>query len=187
MEHVKERTKGLPPNDSQGAHAYLAPVTVRAIEHWPEKGGINKGVQFRRVETNFYGSVRSVGQGSRHPGTIGLIYKRLVGQMFAKKLLGAMGEGELERWVTAVSSHPIRVGVAQEDSSAGEALPAIMQAYRRRDPNTVMRYGAKLAEIEWRQRTPGERFAGDRANMLGLDRPRMDRFSNRHDLTSKPA
>lgn len=49
------------------------------------------------------------------------------------------------RWIAAVSSHSIRVGVAQDNSAAGESLPAMMQAYRWRDPKTVMRYRAKLA------------------------------------------
>ncbi|CAH0356427.1 hypothetical protein SPH9361_04078 [Sphingobium sp. CECT 9361] len=39
----------------------------------------------------------------------------------------------------------LRFGVAQDNFVAGESLPAIMQAYRWRDPKTVMRYGAKLA------------------------------------------
>ncbi len=74
-----------------------------------------------------------------------MIYKRLIRQAFEKKLLGAMGEAELERWIAAVSSHSIRVGVAQDNLAAGESLPAIMHAYRWRDARTVMRYGAKLA------------------------------------------
>jgi hypothetical protein len=59
---------------------------------------------------------------------------------------------ELERWVKAVSSHSIRVGVAQDNLAAGESLPAIMQAYRWRDPKTVMRYGARLAAKSGRRR-----------------------------------
>jgi len=74
-----------------------------------------------------------------------LIYRRLIRAAFEKKLLVGMSEAELERWVAAVSSHSIRVGVAQDNFAAGESLPAIMQAYRWRDPKTVMRYGAKLA------------------------------------------
>ena len=56
-----------------------------------------------------------------------------------------MSEAQLERMVAAVSSHSIRVGVAQDNFAAGEGLPAIMQAYRWRDARTVMRYGARLA------------------------------------------
>jgi integrase len=137
--------KSKTDREGQGAHAYLSPATMRAIDRWRDKGGIDKGPLFRRVETYFDGAVRSVGPGALHPGTIGIIYKRLVRQAFAKKLLGAMGETELERWVASVSSHSIRVGVAQDNFAAGESLPAIMQSYRWRDPNTVMRYGAKLA------------------------------------------
>jgi hypothetical protein len=138
-------SKSKTDREGQGTHACLSPATMRAIDRWRDKGGIDKRPLFRRVETYFDGAVRSVGQGALHPGTIGIIYKRLVRQAFEKKLLGAMDETEVERWIAAVSSHSIRVGVAQDDFAAGENLPAIMQAYRWRDPNTVMRYGAKLA------------------------------------------
>ncbi|MDT7532960.1 tyrosine-type recombinase/integrase [Sphingobium sp. SA2] len=128
-----------------GAVAYLSPGTMRAIARWREAGPIDKGPLFRRVETHFDGSVRSVGQGALHPNSITLIYKRLIRAAFDKKLLGEMSEAERDRWLKAVSSHSIRVGVAQDNFAAGESLPAIMQAYRWRDPKTVMRYGAKLA------------------------------------------
>lgn len=129
----------------RGAFAYLSPVTMAAVETWRQAGGIASGPLFRRVETYFDGSVRSVGEGGLHPNSVTLIYRRLIRNAFAKKLLGTMGEAEVERWVKAVSSHSIRVGVAQDNFAAGESLPAIMQAYRWRDPKTVMRYGAKLA------------------------------------------
>lgn len=129
----------------QGASAYLSPAAMRAIAEWCAKAGIERGALFRRVETWFDGSVRAVGEGPLNPGSITLIYKRLVRQAYDKKLLGAMSESELGRWIAAVSSHSIRVGVAQDNIAAGEGLPAIMQAYRWRDPKTVMRYGAKLA------------------------------------------
>ena len=128
-----------------GALAYLSPATMQAIEEWRQAGGIKTGPLFRRVETYFDGGVRSVGEGALHPNTITLIYRRLIRAAFDKKLLGTMSEAELERWVAAVSSHSIRVGVAQDNFAAGESLPAIMQAYRWRDPKTVMRYGARLA------------------------------------------
>src|SRR3546814_13218046 len=79
------------------------------------------------------------------PICITLIYKRLIRAAAKKKLLGAMGEAEVERWVAAVSSHSLRVGVAQDNFAAGESLPAILQAYRWRDPKTVMRSGARLS------------------------------------------
>ena len=109
---------------------------MRAIAEWCDKAGIARGALFRRVETWFDGSIRGVGEEALNPGTITLIYKRLIRQAFDKKLLGAMSEAELERWVAAVSSHSIRVGVAQDNFAAGESLPAIMQAYRWRDPKT---------------------------------------------------
>lgn len=128
-----------------GALAYLSPAAMRAIARWRETGRIDRGALFRRVETHFDGSVRTVGRGALHPNSIALIYKRLIRTAHEKKLLGDMAAAEVERWIAAVSSHSIRVGVAQDSIAAGEALPAIMQAYRWRDPKSVMRYGAKLA------------------------------------------
>lgn len=131
--------------EGQGAQAYLSPVTMRAIEEWRSKAAITRGPLFRRVDTWFDGSIRSVGEDALHPGSVTLIYKRLIRQAFDKRMLGDMSETEVLRWIKAVSSHSIRVGVAQDNFAAGESLPAIMQAYRWRDPKTVLRYGAKLA------------------------------------------
>jgi integrase len=145
--------------EGQGAHAYLSPATLRAVARWRKLGEINNGPLFRRVETHFDGSIRAVGQGALYGGTITLIYKRLVRRAFEKKMLGAMSEAEVARWIASVSSHSIRVGVAQDNFAAGEALPAIMQAYRWRDPNTVMRYGAKLATKSGASARLAKRFA----------------------------
>jgi hypothetical protein len=79
----------------------------------------------------------------------------------AAALAGWLRESEVERWIAAVSSHSIRVGVAQDNFAAGEALPAIMQAYRWRDANTVMRYGAKLAPKSGASARLAKRFSGD--------------------------
>ncbi len=124
---------------------------MRAIEHWRDKGGIDKALLFRRFETYFDGAVRSVGQGALHPGTIGIIYiyKRLTRQAFKKNLLGAIGESELERWLAAVSSHSIHVGVALDNFAADENLPAIMRAYRWRDPSTVLRLRRQTRRQTW--------------------------------------
>ncbi|MBV2149878.1 integrase [Sphingobium sp. AS12] len=131
--------------EGEGAYAYLSPATMKSIARWRDGAHIDRGALFRRVETHFDGSVAGVGREALHPNSITLIYRRLIRAAHAKKLLGSMSEAELERWVAAVSSHSIRVGVAQDNFAADESLPAIMQAYRWRDPRTVMRYGAKLA------------------------------------------
>jgi hypothetical protein len=127
-----------------------------AIARWREVGGIDKGPLLRRVVTHFDGSIDQICSARLHPNSIGLIYKRLVRRAWEKRLLGEMSEAELDRWLKAVSSHSIRVGVAQDNFAAGEGLPAIMQAYRWRDARTVMRYGAKLAMKSERQRASGQ-------------------------------
>ena len=69
-----------------------------------------------------------------------------------------MSEAELDRWLKAVSSHSIRVGVAPDNFAAGEGLPAIMQAYRRRaGPHGHARRG-ETGHEEWRQRAVGQPF-----------------------------
>ena len=103
---------------------------MAAIDRWREVGGIAKGPLLRRVVTHFDGSIDRIGSERLHPNSIGLIYKRLIRSAWDKRLLGEMSEAELKRWLKAVSSHSIRVGVAQDNFAAGEGLPAIMQAYR---------------------------------------------------------
>ena len=131
--------------ERKGAIAYLSPTTMRAIEDWRAMAGIGAGPLFRRVEVHADGTPRQVGARRLHPNSISLIYKRLIRTAWARGLFGAMPEADLNRWIAAVSSHSIRVGVAQDNFAAAESLPAIMQAYRWRDAKTVMRYGAKLA------------------------------------------
>jgi integrase len=145
--------------EGQGALAYLSPRTMQAISDWRLAARIERGALFRRVDTYFDGSIRGAGEGPLNPGTISLIYKRLVRQAFDRKLLGAMGEKELERLITVVSSHSVRVGVAQDNFAAAESLPAIMQAYRWRDPKTVMRYGSRLAAKSGASARMAKRFS----------------------------
>jgi integrase len=142
-----------------GAYAYLSAATMTAIARWRRMSGVERGALFRRVDTHFDGSVRRVGEVALAPYSITLIYKRLVRAAFERKLLGAISETELERWVSSVSSHSIRVGVAQDNFAAGEGLPAIMQAYRWRDAKTVMRYGAKLVAKSGASARLAKRFA----------------------------
>jgi len=129
----------------EGAEAYLSPATMAAIARWRAAAKITKGPLLRRVTTHFDGSIDSIGTTRLHPNSISLIYKRLIRQAWEKGFLGEIGENEITRWLQSVSSHSIRVGVAQDNFAVGEGLPAIMQAYRWRDARTVLRYGSRLA------------------------------------------
>lgn len=129
----------------EGAHAYLSPATMTAISRWRERARIERGPLFRRIELHFDGSVSRIGAGRLHPNSIALIFKRLAVAARAKGLLGELSDQRFADMVKGISSHSIRVGVAQDNFAAGESLPAIMQAYRWRDPKTVLRYGSKLA------------------------------------------
>ena len=146
--------------EGEGTLAYLSPATMRAIAAWKKAVDIRTGPLLRRVEVHFDGTVRSVGNKALHPNSITLIYRRLIRTAHERKLLGPISEAEVERWLKAVSSHSIRVGVAQDNFAAGESLPAIMQAYRWKDPKTVMRYGAKLAAKSGAGARMAKRFDG---------------------------
>src|SRR3546814_9973920 len=84
--------------EGEGAYAYLSPETMAAIGRWREAARIESDPLFRRVETHFDGSIASVGRSALHPNSITLIYKRLIRASGKQKLLGAMGEAEVERW-----------------------------------------------------------------------------------------
>ena len=131
--------------EGEGAYAYLSPSTMAAIRAWKNAVAIREGPLLRRVAMHFDGTVRTIGSKALHANSITLIYRRLVRDAHDQGLLGLMNEERLEHLVKEISSHSVRVGVAQDNFAAGEGLPAIMQAYRWRDPATVMRYGAKLA------------------------------------------
>lgn len=115
---------------------------MTAIADWMVEAKLKGGTLFCRITRNFDGSVDKICNEALHPNSVGQIYKRLVRTAHAR---GLLGENEIERLVASVSSHSIRVGVAQDNFAAGEDLGAIMQAYRWKDPRTVMRYGEKLA------------------------------------------
>lgn len=144
-----------------GALAYLSPATMRAVEHWRAAGDIRRGPLLRRVVTHFDGSIDRIGSAQLHPNSVGLIYRRLLSQAWEQGLLGPMGEAERDRWLAAVSSHSIRVGVAQDNFVAGEGLPAIMQAYRWKDVRTVMRYGARVSAKSGASARLARRFSED--------------------------
>lgn len=143
----------------EGEHAYLSPVTMRAISAWKKDAELGGGPLLRRVYTHFDGSIDRIGTKALHPNSIALIYKRLARRAYEKGLLGQMGREQLERELQAISSHSIRVGVAQDNFAVGESLPAIMQAYRWKDARTVLRYGAKLAAKSGASARLAKRFA----------------------------
>lgn len=146
---------------SEGQHAYLSPATMKAIGAWRKDAKIHAGPLLRRVYVHFDRSIDRIGSQALHPNSIALAYKRLARASFDKGLLGSMGRQQFERELRSVSSHSIRVGVAQDNFALGENLPAIMQAYRWRDSRTVMRYGAKLAAKSGASARLAKRFADD--------------------------
>lgn len=129
----------------EGEYAYIAPATMAALKAWLKDAGIREGPVFRRVMTHFDRSIDRIGEDALHPNSVTLIYRQLAKRAFERGLFGSMSRERFQREVSTISSHSIRVGVAQDNFAAGEALPAIMQSYRWRDARTVMRYGAKLA------------------------------------------
>jgi integrase len=147
--------------EGEGAYAYLSLATMQAIARWRADAGIRSGALLRRVITHFDGQVDQIGDKPLHPNSIRVINRRFVRSAWKTKLLGPMEEDQPERVIRAVSSHSIRVGVAQDNFAVGEGLPVIMQAYRWRDARTVMRYGARLVAKSGASARLAKRFAED--------------------------
>ena len=131
--------------EGEGAYAYLSPATMAAIADWMLEARFKAGPLFCRITTHFDGTVDKICKVALHPNSVGRIYKGLVRVAHKRGLLGVIGESKLKEIVDRISSHSIRVGVAQDNFAAEEDLGAIMQAYRWKDPRTVLRYGEKLA------------------------------------------
>ena len=143
----------------KGEYAYIAPATMTALKTWLKDANIREGPVFRRVMTHFDGSIDRIGEDALHPNSVTLIYRQLARRAFERGLFGSMSRERFQREVRTISSHSIRVGVAQDNFAAGEALPAIMQSYRWRDARTVMRYGAKLAAKSGASARMSKRFS----------------------------
>ncbi|MBK9005234.1 MAG: tyrosine-type recombinase/integrase [Sphingomonadales bacterium] len=147
--------------EGQGAYAYLSPKTMEAIAAWMRRVGISRGALLRRVRYH-PGKDQGfdcVGSGPLHPDSVSAIYKRLVLAAGEAGVLGEISKQQLDRFVVGVSGHSIRVGVAQDAAAAGESLLALMQAYRWKDPRTVMRYTEKLAVGSGAAARMADRFA----------------------------
>ena len=145
--------------EGEGDYAFLSPATMSALKDWLSEGRLKTGPVFCQIKTHFDGSIAMICKNALHPNSVGEIYKRLVRTAHERGLLGQMGEVELERVVKSISSHSIRVGVAQDNFAAEESLGAIMQAYRWKDPRTVLRYGEKLAVRGGASARMAKRFA----------------------------
>ena len=90
----------------EGALAYVSPRTMAAIRAWRKAADIRSGPLLRRVACHADGSVRQVGEGALHPNSITLIYRRLIRDAAAKKLLGPISEAELARYDAVIHLSP---------------------------------------------------------------------------------
>ncbi len=145
--------------EGEGDYAYLSPATMMSLADWRAEARLKAGPVFCRITTHFDGSVDKICAEALHPNSIGQIYKRLVRTAHERGLLGAMGTEDLQRVVASISSHSIRVGVAQDNFAADESLGAIMQSYRWKDPRTVLRYGEKLSVRSGASARMAQRFS----------------------------
>ena len=121
---VTLRTKG-----GQIQERYLAREAREAVSQWLDQAGIDEGYVFRRIERH-----GGVGERTISDGEVARTFKRIA------KLLG---------WdpsqVARVSGHSIRIGAAQDLTSAGASLPEIMLAGGWRSPTMPTHYSRKLS------------------------------------------
>lgn len=143
--------------EGEGAYAYLSPRTMRALAVWQKAAQVTIGPLFRRIDVYSDGSARTIHKTPMHADSVTRAYRRLILKAWSAGALPDYDENEIARIVKEITSHSVRVGVAQDNFAAGEDLPAIMQAYRWRDAKTVLRYGEKLAPTSGAAKRMAER------------------------------
>lgn len=122
--------------DQEGAGMirYLAPDTMQHVRAWREAAGVDKGSLF--VALSKGGAILGplAATGADTGAEVSRIFKRMAKAARLKPHV-----------VKAMSGHSARVGLAQDLASAGEDLPAIMQAGGWKSPTMVARYTERMA------------------------------------------
>ena len=156
--------------DGEGATAYLSPRTVAAIAAWTEAAGITTGPLFRRVQVLRGRPIDSIsgretwdlrktlskpavkarveydiGTVALHPGSIGPIFRSIIGRAFDRGALPDLTADDLARLLKGISAHSTRIGLNQDLFASGEDLAGIMDALRWKSPRMPLAYNRNLA------------------------------------------
>ena len=123
---VTLRTKG-----GEYKERYLGPEARDALEKWLREGGIERGLVFRRLESNGCVGMRAI-----TAAEVARIFKRVAVRI-------GIG-GDPLRAVARISAHSTRIGAAQDLTAAGAALPEIMIAGGWKSPQMPAHYARKI-------------------------------------------
>lgn len=121
---VTLRTKG-----GEYKERYLAPEARHALEKWLGEAGIERGLVFRRLESNGCVGMRAI-----TAAEVARIFKRIAVRIGLDPL----------RAVARISAHSTRIGAAQDLTAAGAALPEIMIAGGWKSPQMPAHYARKI-------------------------------------------
>jgi len=142
--------------EQEGAWAWLSAETMRRVGAWLAVSGIEEGPLFRRVgvdrrrareaepEAALARTTYSVGTTPLTRQGVNAIYRRIAMMAYDAGLV-KLPAAKLQDAVQALSTHSLRVGLAQDLFAAGEDGVGIAQALRWSSPTMALRYGRKLA------------------------------------------
>lgn len=112
--------------------------SISSRETWDLRKTLTKPAVPARVEYD-------VGQGPLHPGSIGPIWRSIIGRAFDRGALGDLTAENLVPLLKGISAHSTRVGLNQDLFASGEDLAGIMDALRWKSPRMPLAYNRNLA------------------------------------------
>lgn len=152
-----------------GAWASLSADTMRRLKSWRSEADVSEGPLFRRVGVDRRRAKANAAAEARWPEDAATVGRAKAGELvtytigerpltrqgvtgiYRRIALSAAEQGlvdvppdELDRAVKALSTHSLRVGLAQDLFAAGEDGAEIALTLRWSSPSTALRYGRQL-------------------------------------------
>ena len=112
--------------------------SISGRETWDLRKTLSKPAVKARVEYD-------IGAVALHPGSIGPIFRSIIGRAFDRGALPDLTADDLARLLKGISAHSTRIGLNQDLFASGEDLAGIMDALRWKSPRMPLAYNRNLA------------------------------------------
>ncbi|OUC57169.1 integrase [Sphingobium sp. GW456-12-10-14-TSB1] len=112
--------------------------SISGRETWDLRKTVSKPAVKARVEYD-------IGAVALHPGSIGPIFRSIIGRAFDRGALPDLTADDLARLLKGISAHSTRIGLNQDLFASGEDLAGIMDALRWKSPRMPLAYNRNLA------------------------------------------
>lgn len=112
--------------------------SISGRETWDLRKTLSKPAVKARVEYD-------IGTVALHPGSIGPIFRSIIGRAFDRGALPDLTADDLARLLKGISAHSTRIGLNQDLFASGEDLAGIMDALRWKSPRMPLAYNRNLA------------------------------------------